>query len=490
MRTYASAQAPGASHDGTVDEETDTAARVDSAGADAREVLLVQLQAVLDTLPAMVGYWDATLHNTLANQAYVDWFGLTPQQMVGMHIRDVIGEQLFAVNEPYMRLALKGEPQTFFREITDAHGQVRHTKASYLPDVQDGVVRGFVAQVVDVTDIHQAREEAERASAFFEAVVTASPDFTFVVNLVSGEVAFGSRDRDVLGLTAQELTRLGADAIPTLVHPEDQPELRAMNAAAASLAQGEVLQLRYRGRHVDGSWRWLHRRITPFSRDESGRVVEVLGVVRDVTEVVDAEERLAHAALHDRLTGLPNRALLMDRLEAALARAARGEEGTVSVIFCDLDGFKEVNDLAGHAVGDAVLVEAAARIRSVLREGETVARLGGDEFVVVLEPWHRRPDEHERDQDPPDVAVDVARRVSAALSRPVVASGSAYVLSASIGIAHTTGAHAEELLSAQELLEQADAAMYEAKSKGKNRYEVFTSGTLGTPPQRSAAGTG
>jgi diguanylate cyclase (GGDEF)-like protein/PAS domain S-box-containing protein len=446
--------------------------------------LAPHLQAVLDNLPAMVGYWDTTLHNTLANQAYLDWFGLTPAQMNGMHIRDVIGEKLFTVNEPYMRLALQGEPQTFLREITDAHGQVRHTKASYLPDLLDGVVRGFVALVVDVTDLHEARQQAESASAFFEAVVIASPDFTFVVNLVSGEVVYGSRDRDVLGLTVSDLAKLGADAIALLVHPEDQPQLRAMNTAAATLAQAEVLQLRYRGRHADGNWRWLNRRITPFRRNASGEVVEVLGVVRDVTELVEAEARLAHAALHDRLTGLPNRALLLDRLEAALARSAREEDdGVVSLLFCDLDGFKRVNDLAGHAVGDAVLVEAAHRLQSVVREGETVARLGGDEFVIIVEPWHRHLVTHQAGEER-DAAVDVARRISEVLRPPVLVSGREYVLGASIGIAHSAAAGARLTLSASELLQRADAAMYEAKARGRDRYEVFEQGMRTTLLER------
>ena len=126
----------------------------------------------------------------------------------------------------------------------------------------------------------------------------------------------------------------------------------------------------------------------PFRRDDSGAVVEVLGVLRDITDVVQAEEQLSHGALHDPLTGLPNRALLLDRLEAALARSTR-EHREIAVLFCDLDGFKQVNDTAGHAAGDAVLIEAATRLGTVLREGDTVARVGGDEFVLVVEPWNR-----------------------------------------------------------------------------------------------------
>ena len=116
--------------------------------------------------------------------------------------------------------------------------------------------------------------------------------------------------------------------------------------------------------------------------------MEILGVLRDITEVVQAEEQLSHDALHDSLTGLPNRALLVDRLEAALSRSAR-EGAEIAVLFCDLDGFKEVNDTAGHAAGDAVLIETARRLQRA-RSGRGHHRPGGgDEFVLILEPWSR-----------------------------------------------------------------------------------------------------
>lgn len=129
---------------------------------------------------------------------------------------------------------------------------------------------------------------------------------------------------------------------------------------------------------------------TPFRRDAEGRVVEVLGVVRDITDTVNAETKLNHAALHDNLTSLPNPALLVDRLEASLTRAAR-ELREVSVLFCDLDGFKRANDTAGHATLDTLLLEVARRLRAVLRSDDTFARIGGDEFVIVVEPWNRHP---------------------------------------------------------------------------------------------------
>jgi len=242
--------------------------------------------------------------------------------------------------------------------------------------------------------------------------------------------------------------------------------------------------MQYRARHVGGGWRWLNRRITPFRRDAGGRVVELLSVVRDVTDVVEAENRLTHAALHDPLTGLPNRARLMQRLEAALVRGRRdGRE--VAVLFCDLDGFKQVNDSGGHAAGDAVLLETARRLESVLRTGDTVARVGGDEFVIIVEPWDRR-DRSGRPSPPaPDdrvLAIRVAQRVAAAMRDPIRVDGESYVVTMSVGIAYGDfvgvvgglggGIEGPDGVSADQVLHAADLAMYRAKDHGKNCYEV------------------
>jgi len=244
-----------------------------------------------------------------------------------------------------------------------------------------------------------------------------------------------------------------------------------------------VLQLHYRAQHADGQWHWLSRRITPFRRSAAGAVIEVLGVVRDISDVMEAEQRLTHAALHDGLTGLPNRALLIDRLEAALARSARdGRE--VAVLFCDLDGFKRVNDIAGHAAGDALLLEISQRLHHVIREHDTVARVGGDEFVIIVEPWNRADgpahgntpeEEFEADRL---LAVQVANRVAVALQQPVTVKGVNHVVSASIGITYATlgpGGPAGTV-TAEQVLQDADTAMYLAKGRGRDRFEVFEHG--------------
>jgi diguanylate cyclase (GGDEF)-like protein len=166
---------------------------------------------------------------------------------------------------------------------------------------------------------------------------------------------------------------------------------------------------------------------------------------------------VAHQAIHDPLTGLPNRALLMDRLERALAQAARNGD-SVALLFVDLDNLKVVNDSQGHQAGDALLVGAAERLQECARSGDLVARLGGDEFTVLLEGV--------RDAS---AAARVAERVLAAFRRPFAAGGWETVATVSVGIAVGSG----ERCTASELLRDADAAMYRAKSTGKARYEVF-----------------
>ncbi|MBK9654257.1 MAG: diguanylate cyclase [Rhodanobacteraceae bacterium] len=183
---------------------------------------------------------------------------------------------------------------------------------------------------------------------------------------------------------------------------------------------------------------------------------------RDLTDQIVERERvedtLKHQALHDTLTGLPNRAYLLDRLARALARFRRNESHGFAVLFLDLDRFKVVNDSVGHLVGDELLKQAAARLASAVREPDTVSRLGGDEFAILLE-----------DLQHPDRATQVAERLIAALSEPMRIAGKELFTSASIGIAFSHPRYTRP----EELLRDADVAMYRAKAQGRQRFELF-----------------
>ena len=370
-----------------------------------------------------------------------------------------------------------------FRMRRGSDGSERVLRAKVEVDLlADGTpVRGRGTHL-DITDLTAAEKAATRANAFFDAVLAATPDFTAVVEQATGAVVYVSRETDILGMEAEQIRALGPRGRASLVHVDDRAQLEAADVAAADLADGEVIALRYRAKHVSGQWRWLSRRTTPFRRDAAGAVVEVLCILRDIDDVMEAEDRLRHAALHDALTGLPNRALLVSRLEGSLARSA--EDGReVAVLFCDLDGFKRVNDIAGHAAGDALLLEIAHRLRTTVREQDTVARIGGDEFVLVVEAGERMDSPAATDLADLDVdrgrAVRVAARVAAALERPTAVTGLDHGVTASIGITYairrpggTDGA-----ITAEQVLQEADSAMYLAKRRGKSRFEIFEHGT-------------
>jgi diguanylate cyclase (GGDEF)-like protein len=207
---------------------------------------------------------------------------------------------------------------------------------------------------------------------------------------------------------------------------------------------------------VKANWRWFRAFIYPV-RDESATLSEITIILEDVTERRALEERLAHQAFHDSLTGLANRTLFADRLEHALARTER-QEDEIAVMFIDLDDFKHVNDSLGHGAGDSLLVEIAKRISACLRTQDTFARFGGDEFILLLE-----------DIDEGG-AIAVAERISREIRSPITIDGSELYVTGSIGIVlgdYSAGIRGEDLLRS------ADAAMYRSKRGGKNRYEIF-----------------
>ncbi|MBV8160262.1 MAG: EAL domain-containing protein [Acidimicrobiia bacterium] len=244
------------------------------------------------------------------------------------------------------------------------------------------------------------------------------------------------------------------------IHPDDL-DLAVAAWEMAVTTEDAVAPIEYRARHSDGSWRWVEVLMGNLLDDPA--VEGVVLNIRDISERKAAEEAMLHQAFHDALTGLPNRALFLDRLGQALTRRGRGDALT-AVLFLDLDRFKWINDSLGHAAGDQLLVQVAARLSSAIRAGDSVARFGGDEFVVLCdgleEEWEVRA---------------VAERAHAALSDHFCVEGRDITVTASIGIA-TTASASSAVSTADSLLRDADAAMYRAKERGRNRTESFQRG--------------
>jgi len=429
--------------------------------ANERDATAAMLDGIVQNSQSLVYVKDLDGRYLLANEAFLTAFAVTEQDLIG---RD--DTWLDPNLAPVWREADLRARQGAYRlqEWSDAEdGRKWYESVKFPLHGAAGDLYATCGVSLEVTELHNQREDALRAQAFSSAVLAASPDTIVIDDLQTGRVVYVSRTADaVIGTRPGAEMAAGTDAG---VHPDDQIRLAAALVASGDLQDHQVLQVRYRRVDDADGYRWLSRRLTPFKRDAEGHVTEVLSVVRDVTEVVAAEDGLKHAALHDPLTGLPNRTLLADRLAGALARAQRSRRD-VAVLFCDLDGFKRVNDVAGHAVGDAVLSHTARRLKEVLREQDTVARAGGDEFVIVLEPGEGL------EGDARDFGLNIARRIVSALNKPVVVDGVEHIISISVGVAFAGGGFGTAP-TAEDVLRDADAAMYRAKSQGKDRFEVF-----------------
>jgi len=293
----------------------------------------------------------------------------------------------------------------------------------------------------------RARETSERFELAFESGVSG-------MALVSPEgryLSVNSALCEMTGYSEEELLALDFQAI---THPDDlvadTEQHRALLDGAVEVYEAEKRYIHRDGRHV-----WVQIGVSAV-RDDDGRVGYFISQTHDITERRQFQDELAHRALHDPLTGLPNRALFLDRLTHALARSRRhGDE--VAVLFVDLDRFKLVNDEMGHRAGDGVLLDAARRLSAAARTEDTVGRFGGDEFTILCEGAGE------------EEARRVAERVLAGFSRPFDHDGREFHLSASIGIRVGDGAATTPDL----LLRDADIALYAAKSHGRARLQMF-----------------
>ncbi len=299
-----------------------------------------------------------------------------------------------------------------------------------------------------------AEASARESEARFRALVQNSSDVISILAADSTIQFLSPSARTVLGHDPRKLV---GQRLLDLLHPDDEPGARQFLAELASAgpsgSRGSIAR-EWRLAHANGSWLTVDNVGTNLLNEST-----VQGLVlntRDVTERRIMEEQYMHQAFHDPLTDLANRSLFLYQVGHALARGVRHVE-PVTVLFLDLDNFKNVNDSLGHAAGDRLLVEAARRLSACVRDSDLIARLGGDEFAVLIE-----------STDSVDEVLNMADRIVSALARAFVLSGKEVFVSASIGIART-----EDGATSDELVRNADVAMYIAKTRGKGCYVLF-----------------
>jgi diguanylate cyclase (GGDEF)-like protein/PAS domain S-box-containing protein len=315
----------------------------------------------------------------------------------------------------------------------------------------DAEVHGVVVTANEISDRKQAELTLSHSEARFRALVQNSSDIVAVLDQ-SQLVAYVSASVErVLGYSVDSLQ--GTD-LGDLIHPEDHYLLGAALFRVQSSMVG-MHRVEMRVRDTMGNWRIMDVTFTDLSDDSA--VGGVVMNAHDITERKSLEHDLRHQALHDTLTGLPNRVLFRDRIDVALHRRRDGDE--VAVLVIDLDDFKTINDAAGHSVGDELIKTLGVRMRSFLRGSDTAARLGGDEFAIVLDGVESRDD-----------AMAIATRALDALREPFVSNGIEITVDGSVGVAFSVDCEAPD---PEIMLRNADMALYAAKKRGKGQAAIY-----------------
>jgi PAS domain S-box-containing protein len=348
---------------------------------------------------------------------------------------------------------------------------------SYWFDLKEWV-RGLAALVLlfdmytvyQYMQLHRIRRQLAERDQLFQLISENAADMIALVDGDGRRLYNSPAYLKVLGYSPDDLK--GTSSIEQ-IHPDDRP--RVLQAAEKARLSGQGERVEYRIRHKNGSWRTLESTASAI-RDRRGKTDKLVIVNRDISERKRAEEMLVHNAFHDGLTNLPNRALFLDRLQHALTLSKKHSNYNFAVLLIDIDAFKIINDSLGHSAGDELLIQIGQRLKDSVRRADTVsrprlsgvsenrnsddtlARLGGDEFTILLD-----------DIRDPIEAIRVAGRVQAELATAFVVNDQKIVISASIGIASSASPH----MNAEDLVRDADIAMYRAKKAGKARCEVF-----------------
>ena len=403
---------------------------------------LHRLEAAVATMQLGVTVTDLDGRIVYVNEAEAEMHGYTAQELLGRDARSLSPRGDW---QPLDRDRLR-RVRRWRRERTRIRRDGTTFPVNLLSDLvtdDDGLPMGIVTTCEDMTERKNAEEALRRSEERYALAARGTNDGLWDWDLREGRVLYSDRWKAMLGYDPE---RIGDGPHEWLgrVHPDDLGTLQERLLAQRE-GRSEVLEYEHRVRHRDGGYRWVLCRGFAV-RGKDGGAVRLVGAQTDVT---DHRPR-------DPLTGLANRILFTERLREAIARDAQGQ-GMFAVLFVDIDHFKQVNDRLGHQAGDRVLVAVARRLEACVRPGDTAARLSGDEFAVLLQRLDR-----------PHEATLVAERIQREIARPVPDAGGA-TPSASIGVTLSTTGHQRP----EELLQEADAAMYRAKAEGRARCEIF-----------------
>jgi diguanylate cyclase (GGDEF)-like protein/PAS domain S-box-containing protein len=419
-----------------------------------------RFRALADASSALIWQTDPQGKAIYINPRHQVLSGIPTQQLLGdgwgqiIHPDDRV--QVFIEN-----LAAIRSKQIFQRRmrIRFVDGNWHWMEAHAAPwFAANGEYAGHVGIALDIDDAVRAQHDLLISNERLKLAIEGSDDGIWDWDLQNNKIDYSERARAIFGI-GDDTPPDPEKAIKAHVHPDDLPIVHAELQGCINGTRPYV-KIEYRVRNGEGGWRWVMTRGTVVARCESSnRPLQMTGTVTDITEKRKSEEVVWQHANFDLLTGLPNRRLFRDRLDHEIRKSQRTGL-PLALLFIDLDRFKEANDLLGHTIGDQVLVEAAQRICTCVRQSDTVARLGGDEFTAIL-----------NDLDSASHVEVVAQKINDALSKPFYLGNEVVYLSASIGITLSP----YDAADAENLIRNADQAMYAVKNEGRNHFSYFTS---------------
>ncbi|MCE8051757.1 EAL domain-containing protein [Halomonas daqingensis] len=401
--------------------------------------------------PDAVIAFDLSGNIEKANSAAEELIGLSEGALLGKQYSDLLSGPSLSRAQAGFSMARLGHPERYTLDFLSDKGKQYHLLISLLPTLVNGEVVGVYGIAKDITERTRGEQQLRvlersleashngviiaEAGADIRPIIYVNPAFTRIT---------GYQRREVLGRD-----------LHFLEGPETDREVE--NVICQSLAEDKDIQVTLRHYRKNGQIFWNQLYLSPV-RDSHGYITHYVAILNDISEQKAQEQHLAYHATHDALTGLANRSLLEERLSHDLALSTR-RETRLAVLFIDLDEFKPVNDTLGHALGDQLLIQVARRLSEALRTSDTLARFGGDEFVVLL----------------PDVslaseAIQVSERLIEEISRPYRVADYELSISASIGVTLSDGT----TYKPEELIQQADIAMYKAKRKGRRNCQLYT----------------
>ncbi|MDO8990294.1 MAG: EAL domain-containing protein [Sideroxyarcus sp.] len=412
------------------------------------------LKTIIDTAPLRIFWKDRDLRYLGCNPVFAKDAGVkSPEEMIGKDDFQLgWKEQAEQYRADDRQVIESGIPKPFFDEPqTTPDGKHIWLSTAKVP-LRDaaGNTTGVLGIYKDITERKRAEIALKHSEAELNFAQAIAQVGSWNYDLVSGRIEGSAESYRMFGITRPGATDL--DTMLAIIHPDDRERMfKTLQEAVADDSPESEFRI-----VVDGETRWISARIK-VENNADGKPVTVLGTTQDITAHKISEERIYYLAHFDALTGLPNRAQLDDRLKYAIRMAKRGNEH-IALLFIDLDRFKDVNDTLGHSVGDAVLIQLAARLAKALREEDVVSRLGGDEFIVMLP-----------DTDVRGVTL-VVQKLLDVIAQPYKVEQFDLSLTASVGIAlfPEDGEHLEALSRS------ADTAMYRAKQEGRNCYRFFT----------------